>query len=242
MKIERAAATHVGRDRDENDDGVWIDEARAVRALRRDGRRLGSGRYATELAIAAVRERLDEGGLDPRAVLDDATRALLVAVNAAIFREQGRGRYGRGFACSSVLLAARGDEAVLAFAGACHALRVRDEACEVLAAPHDLAWKVHQALEHVDFAAIAITPRNVIANLLGLSLEPTIESALEVLRRDDVFVLCSDPVIEQVSPGELTAIVRAHERVQAMADAIVALEVARGGAANATALVVRVTG
>jgi len=186
MKIECAAATHVGRDRDENDDGVWIDEARGLCALF-DGMvgAWGSGRYATELAIAAVRERLDGGGLDPRAVLDDATRALLVAVNAAIFREQGRGRYGRGFACSSVLLAARGDEAALAFAGACHALRVRDEACEVLAAPHDLAWKVHQALEHVDFAAIAINPRNVIANLLGLSLEPTIESALEVLRRDD---------------------------------------------------------
>ncbi|MFO0563135.1 MAG: protein phosphatase 2C domain-containing protein [Polyangiales bacterium] len=244
MKIECGAATDMGRDRDENEDAFWIDEARGMCAVI-DGiaGARSSGTFAAQLALTTLRAHAERHAPRATTALDDEARSLLRSVNDAILREQGRSPYGRGFGCSAVLIVLGDDEVALASSGVCVALRVRDDGqYEELSEAQDLRREYHRFARPFDFDADRVAPRKVIAGMLGIQAAPRIESTLELVRPGDLFVVCTDPVLDSVTPSEIASIVREHERVQSMADAIVARSVARSGAMNATALVARAAG
>lgn len=234
--LDCASATETGIERDYNEDGAWRDEARGLCAVL-DGMSgaARSGRYATELAMTAFASE----DLSSSLSLDDRARALIASGHHAVYRAQGLPPYGIGFGCSAVVLCASRDEVAIASAGACTALRVRDGEPERIARPHDLEWDRDRRGGWIEGAAPIANPRSVLVNLLGINRSTQIDSALLTLRRDDVFVLCTDPLIECVSAAEIARIVGRDRSARTSADTIIALAVERVVTGNATVVVAR---
>lgn len=240
MKLECASATFagVGRADEDNEDGLWIAEDHRGCALF-DGLSgaTGSGRFATALAI----ESLQRAPGERPAALDDHARASLQRASAHIAAAQGRWPYGSGFGCSATLLVIDEHELALSWAGDVLALLVRDEPARRLTRSHDLPWLFEHDQQWSMLAQRSSLPRNVLCSILGTS-NVVIESALELLRRDDRVLLCTASVQELLSDEQLASIVRAERAAQSAADAIIARVIERRCALNATALVARVCG
>jgi protein phosphatase len=231
LRHDIAGATHQGR-RDHNED-CYVADADHGLALVADG--MGGhagGEIASAIARDVVCSQLRRGQSLASAVLD-AHRAIQQAA------AEGAGRQGMGstvvvaqFAACEYQLAWVGDSRAYLWTGASLLQITRDHSfVEGLLA--SAAISLDEARHHPQ--------RHLITQALGAGDEPpTVDRIAGELGRDDVLLLCSDGLNDELSDATLAQLIAAPASDSAaLARRLVDAAVAAGGRDNVSAVVVR---
>lgn len=246
QKVQFATLSDVGMRRQNNEDSFAVQVSQSEEEYNRRGHLFlvadGMGGHAVgELASKIAAETIPHTYFkspiaDPRLSL----HAAVVAANTAIHEkgEQNKEFQRMGTTCSVLTLSSRG--AMLGHVGDSRCYRVRRDRIDQLTFDHSLEWEMRRrdgkAAEKIDFS----NHRNIILRSLGP--EPTVQVDLEgpfAVLPNDIFVLCSDGLSNQISDAEIGAITRELSPSQACR-LLIQIANLRGGPDNSTAIVARV--
>ena len=197
-----------------------------------------AGEIASRTAVEVLLDRWRAGGADDaarhlRACARDANSAVLTA-------SYERGRSGMGTTLTALAVAGR--QALIAHVGDSRAYLVRGDACEQLTSDHSrVAEMVRLKLISAERAADH-PARSQLTRSLGAAMSLQVDLVRRPVQTDDVFVLCSDGLWDEVARSEVLERVRASrtDPARGVAAALVATAVERGCADNVTAVVVRI--
>lgn len=233
MRVDGAAATHVGRIRKLNEDSYLLAEGLAIVADGMGGH--AAGDVASRIAIQAF----ENVGADPE------TESLVAATHDANTRIQEEAlahpeKAGMGTTLTGVALIRSGgvphwfvfnvgDSRTYRFAeGALQQLTVDHAEVTELIAQGRISPE--QARRH--------PLRNVITRALGSEpAEP--DTWLRPVGGLETFLLCSDGLTGELSDSEIEDILRRSEGAKATADELVSAAVSAGGRDNVTVIVLR---
>jgi serine/threonine protein phosphatase PrpC len=243
--LDIGLATDVGRVREGNEDAllaVHADGARYGQVLVAVADGMGghkAGEVASALAIAALRralQEIDASASAERLLIDAAelgNRTIWDAASDDIEKE------GMGTTLVCALLTADG-QAVIANVGDSRAYTVSNGTATLVTVDH--TWVNQQVLSGLmsERDARASPFRNLLTRTLGNApnVEVDVFSGLQ-LEAGDALILVSDGVTGYLDERDFAAIMSASTRAQNAAEQLVAEAVQRGGADNATAVVVR---
>ena len=252
--VVASAATHVGRVRDHNEDGHFIDADQQIFAVADGMGGHAAGEVASSTAVKRVSEAwsalplqrqaelyADSGDADARRRLLQSVRqgvvtAHLEIVDLAVANPE---RQGMGTTFTGFLIA--GGDAFFAHAGDSRAYLMRDGISVQLSEDHTILARLRAtALDgELDPAAVE-RYRCVLTNALGLGDATSVATFVVPLYSGDRILLCSDGVYEYFEENELGALISDSPSPARAAQGVVDLAVERGGADNATAVVVKV--
>ena len=250
--VVAAAITHVGNVRESNEDSHWVDDASGSFVVCDGMGGHAAGEVASARAVEVVRERWTapdvQGAVaacasDPaggRRSLLRALRAGVLAAHEQIVAESLADLRKRGMGTTFVGLKLAGSHAILAHAGDSRAYLVRDGIAEQLTEDHTLLARLAAAGVDVGVVGDGSRWRGVLTNALGIGDYTKVSTLALPLAAGDRFLLCSDGVSEYVSGEEIGAVLSAQPSPSRAAQRLVDLALERGGADNATALVVKV--
>lgn len=220
-----AAVSNVGRVRDENqdafveraDDGLW---------LVADGM---GGHQGGKLASQLVAERVQHA-----AATGDVTAmagALTAAITGANTDLRNRGEEQPGFdgGTTVVALCVRGEQGIALWAGDSRLYRLRGGELALLTRDHSVAEE----------SGIASADGQMLTRAVGGADLLVLEELRLDIRPGDRFLLCSDGLYGELTAAEIAACL-AEPDCAAAAQRLLALALERGGADNATAVVIAV--
>jgi serine/threonine protein phosphatase PrpC len=250
--VVAAAITHIGNVREHNEDSHWVDDISGSFVVCDGMGGHAAGEVASARACEVVRERwtapdvqtaVDACATDPgggRRSLLRALRAGVLAAHEQIVAESLSDLRKRGMGTTFVGLKLAGSHGVLAHAGDSRAYLVRDGIAEQLTEDHTLLARLAAAGVDVGVVGDGSRWRGVLTNALGIGDYTKVSTMALPLAAGDRFLLCSDGVSEYVSSEEIGAVLSAQPSPSRAAQRLVDLALERGGADNATALVVKV--
>jgi PPM family protein phosphatase len=242
--LDIGSSTDVGRIREANEDSML--------ALRPDGARAGQtliavadgmgGHKAGEVASALAVETLGQAlaQVDPADSAESWLHHAITLANQTIWESAAvdLDREGMGTTLVCALLNANG-QALIANVGDSRAYSVSDGAARLVTSDH--TW-VNQQVEagQMSEREARVSPfRSLLTRSLGSA--PQVEMDLFPLQlgAGDALVLVSDGVTTYLDEGDVGVVLRESHSAQEAAERLVAEAVKRGGADNATAVVVR---
>jgi len=222
LYFRSAAATDMGRVRDNNEDG-FVDRPEAGLWAVADG--MGGHSYG-EVASRMICDGLADFPLDgtfEEAI--DAARIRVQQVNDHLVRAAGSDPAERS-GSTVVLLLTRGARSAVLWAGDSRAYRWRDGTLERLTADHSLA-----ALAGPNAAESSIITRAV-----GIESDLTLDVHRDAVRTADRFLLCSDGLTRVLSEAEISAWMGAPS-IQTAVEGLVQATLDAGAPDNVTVLV-----
>jgi serine/threonine protein phosphatase PrpC len=211
--------TDQGRGRANNEDSVWVDQAKGLVVVA-DG--IGghrSGEKASTLAVSSIREHFDRlsasqsTGEVTAGRFSDETRRLAFCVklaNQAIFEaaRQNPDDKGMGTTCTAAII--RNGRLGLAHVGDSRCYLVRRGVMTQLTEDHSLA--THQARQGVPLPeATAAASQNILTRALGTEAEVTVDIDEHPLFPGGRLVLCSDGLDKEVEEDDLLRTVLAAD-------------------------------
>jgi len=229
---QSAAISNIGRVRDENQD-AFVERADEGLWLVADGM---GGHQGGRLASQLVAERVQHVAVtgDVTATARDMTTAILGA-NADL-RNRGEEQPGFGGGTTVVALCVRGEQGIALWAGDSRLYRLRGGELKQMTRDHSVAEEAG--------IAEAETPSDD-GHMLTRAVGGADLLALDELRLDiqpgDRLLLCSDGLYGDLTSEEIAARLAAPN-CAAATQSLVALALERGGADNATAVVIAVDG
>jgi len=235
MQVLWGAASHAGRVRDLNEDAFL---ARPSIFLVADG--MGghaAGEVASRLAVASF-AALPQSGLHA----EDIDLAIEQANASIVDQGSGSNREGMGTTVTGLaVVEAGGSEHWIVFnVGDSRVYRYADERLVQLSVDHSEVEELIGAGQITREQARSHPRRNIITRSLGTVPAPRADHWLLPPRHGDVFLICSDGLIDELTDEQISAVLEARRAPQAMANALVDLAVAAGGRDNITAIVVEV--
>jgi serine/threonine protein phosphatase Stp1 len=231
LRIEDAAATHVGNVRKENEDshlsvpqsGVW---------LVADG--MGghaNGQYASStIAQSLDRSRIPDGMEEAC----DAVAEAVHAANAMIFSKSLE--VGKQMGSTFVSLVVRGEEFAVLWAGDSRAYLYRDGQLVMLTRDHT---QVEAMLERgllTEEQAVDHPMKHVLARAVGVQETLQIDAIRDEISPRDVFLLCSDGLYAVVSDEEIARLL--GDKGPSACDDLIQMCLERGAPDNVTITVV----
>ena len=251
--IVGAAATHVGKVRDHNEDAHFIDADLGVFLVCDGMGGHAAGEVASELAIEAIRREwasqamrevvdhwLERGTPEAKKQVLEAIRDGVLAAHDSILTEADRDATKSGMGTTLVGAVIVGGELVFAHAGDSRAYLVRDGISMQLTEDHTLLARLLAAGIDVDVSGEGSRFRSMLTNALGIGDEVKVSVFVVPLADGDRFLLCSDGISEYVPEKEVGDVLNKHPSPGRAAQQLVDLALERGGGDNATAVVVRV--
>jgi PPM family protein phosphatase len=243
--LDIGMATDVGRVREANEDALLVlrgDGLRAGQALVAVADGMGghkAGEVASALAIESLRAALEE--VDPRAAADDLLKHGMQLGNRTIWEAAGADidKDGMGTTLVCALLSSDG-QAVIANVGDSRAYSVIAGKAALVTADH--TWVNQQVLSgQMSEREARVSPfRNLLTRSLGNAPQVEVDVYTEVrLGMGDALVLVSDGVTGYLDERDVSIVLREASSAQQAAERLVEEAVERGGADNATAVVVR---
>jgi len=230
---QSAAISNVGCVRDENqdafveraDDGLWMVA---------DGM---GGHQGGKLASQLVAERVQRVAVtgDVAAIARDLTTAILGA-NADL-RNRGEEQPGFDGGTTVVALCVHGEQGIALWAGDSRLYRLRGGELKQLTRDHSVAEEAGGAAG----GGIASDDGHMLTRAVGGADLLALEELRLDIRPGDRLLLCSDGLYGELMPEEIAARLAAPD-CAAAAQSLVALALERGGADNATAVVIAVDG
>jgi len=229
-----AAATHVGRVRDHNEDlalvrpdlgifavadgmGGHADGALAAQTVVEALQSVGRAETAADL-LARIEDRIIRANRDLTAIARTRGGAIIGSTLAAVLT------FGENYACL--------------WAGDSRIYLVRGGRISQLSRDHS---EVQELLDRGLISAEearAWPRRNIITRAIGVSAEPELDLVDGALEPDDRFVICSDGLTAHVADAEILATVDGRDPQEAC-DALIALTLERGASDNVTVVVLR---
>jgi PPM family protein phosphatase len=251
--IVGAAATHVGKVREHNEDAHFFDQDAGLFLVCDGMGGHAAGEVASAIAIRTIRLNwagddttrlidgwLDKGSPDAKKALLGVIRAGVTAAHDAIIDEAIRDESKKGMGTTLVGAVIVGNELVFAHAGDSRAYMVRDAIAMQLTEDHTLLARLLAAGIDVDQSGEGSRFKSMLTNALGIGDECKVSTFVVPLADGDRFLLCSDGISEYVPEEEVGEVLTKQPSPARAAQRLIELALERGGADNATAIVVRV--
>lgn len=251
--IVGAAVTHVGNVREHNEDAHYFDAELGILIVCDGMGGHAAGEVASAIAIKTIRERwadpetlevadvwLARGTAIAKKQLLTWLRDGVLAAHHAIVAEAERDTAKAGMGTTLVAAMIVGSELVFAHAGDSRAYMVRDGISTQLTEDHTLLQRLLAAGIEVDVTGDGARFRSMLTNALGIGQECKVTTFVVPLADGDRFMLCSDGISEYVEEAEVGEVLAKQPSPARAAQKLVELALERGGADNATAVVVRV--
>lgn len=251
--IVGAAVTHVGNVREHNEDAHFFDAELGVLLVCDGMGGHAAGEVASAIAVQTIRERwsdpetqevadvwLDRGTAIAKKQLISWLRDGVLAAHDAILGEAERDptKGGMGTTLTGAMIV--GSELVFVHAGDSRAYIVRDGIAMQLTEDHTLLQRLLAAGIEVDVSGDGSRFRSMLTNALGIGTECKVSTFVVPLADGDRFMLCSDGISEYVEEHEVGEVLCSQPSPARAAQKLVDLALERGGADNATAVVIRV--
>ncbi len=246
--------SHVGRVRDHNEDSFLVDTDSQVFLVADGMGGHAAGEVASKMAVdgvaaswlgssmrAQVREYAASADIDRRKKLLAALRDGVFSAHERIVKlgESDASKTGMGTTLTGFLIA--GGEGLFAHAGDSRAYLIRDRIPVLLSEDHTISSRLRAA--GIDRGIEGPEPerwKGVLTNALGLADDTRISTFVLPLYCGDRIVLSSDGVHDYLSEVEVGQAVLAAASPSLAAQSLVKMALDRGGADNATCIVVKV--
>lgn len=246
VQVEASARTAAGR-RGNNEDACCAEPGLGLFAVADGMGGYEGGEVASQLVIESLlevfwRDARDADATWPFAMdpqLGLAENLACVAVRAAHAEVVAR-REGKLSSMGSTVaaLVVRDGKAVVAHVGDSRVYRLRDGVLRQLTEDHSVYAEMQRAGAEVP-ARENCAYLNVITRAVGLSGGARPDVASELARPGDVYLLCTDGLVEGLPEARMAELVGAFSPDEAV-EALVAEAIAGGSRDNVTAVVVRV--
>lgn len=228
----------------ENDAGVMSADAVPALLMVADGvGGAASGEIAsslaTQVAYDSLRERWERGALRGAVIIADSLQQAVIAANTAIHEQSRANRSHHGMGTTATVGLVVNGMIYFAQVGDSRAYIVRGGVARQMTKDQSLVQRMVDAGKLTPEQAERSEHRNIILQALGP--EPTIvpEFTRDRLLNDDVVVLCSDGLSNQVSAQEISAFVAQHEDLESLCEAMVERALETGAPDNVTVVVGR---
>jgi PPM family protein phosphatase len=241
MDLRWGAASHIGLVRTANEDAMLAQTGLFAVADGMGGH--AAGEVASSLALAELRQRLDESSaLEANAVID----AIRVANEAVHLRAVEQPSL-RGMGTTLTLIAvsgADGDQShfVLANVGDSRAYLFADHVLRQLTRDHSYVADLVAAGEISAEEALIHPHRHVVTRALGVEPLVAVDTWMITPEAGDRYLLCSDGLVNEIDDEAIAAILATHTDPQAAAEALVDAANQAGGRDNTTVIVLDVGG
>ncbi len=248
------AATDIGAVREHNEDSHFVDPDKQIFIVCDGMGGHAAGEVASSMAVRIAREAwtepamklrirhyVERGDAETRRALIHALRQGVVNAHLDIIEAARRDhdKHGMGTTFTGLLIA--GGEAIFAHAGDSRAYLVRDDIAMQLSEDHTLLARLHAS--GIDPAAAEVHNmrwKGVLTNALGIADGTRVATFIVSLYSGDKILLCSDGITEYVVESEIAQVLISAPSPTLAAQQLVNMAVERGGADNATAVVVKV--
>ncbi|MEM7287796.1 MAG: Stp1/IreP family PP2C-type Ser/Thr phosphatase [Actinomycetota bacterium] len=224
--------TDVGRVRQINEDSVHAQDGLYVVA---DGM---GGHSGGEVASAVAIETVSAGG--PPADIDELIEAVRSAPGAILERAVAEPElYGMGTTLCAIARLAD-DRLGLVNVGDSRIYLFADGELHQVSEDHSLVGELYRA-GHLSEDEAAVHPqRNIVTRALGIGDELLVDYWELPARAGDVFLLCSDGLVDEVSDNQIAAAMRRLDDPNEVVDELVRLANDSGSRDNVSVLIVRV--
>ncbi len=228
----------------ENDAGVLRAEAIPSLLMVADGvGGAASGEIASSLATQVsfdnLRERWERGALKGAVVIADSLQQAVIAANQAIHTESRANRSHHGMGTTATLALVVGGMVYFAQVGDSRAYIVRNGVARQMTKDQSLVQRMVDAGKLTQEQAERSEHRNIILQALGPETTVVPEFTRDRLLNDDVVVLCSDGLSNQMSSSEIAAAVSKHDDLEALTEALIQRALETGAPDNVTTVVGR---
>ncbi|MBP9086559.1 MAG: protein phosphatase 2C domain-containing protein [Kofleriaceae bacterium] len=251
--IVAAAVTDVGKVREHNEDSHFIDAEAGVFIVCDGMGGHAAGEVASTIAVKEVRARwrsdavedmisiwLHKPSPESRLAVLGALQTAVTDAHLAIVAEARRDLQKRGMGTTIVAVRVIGGDAFFAHAGDSRGYLVRDGIAMQVTEDHTLLARLLAAGIDVDTTGDGARFRSMLTNALGIGDECRVSTFVLPLADGDRFLLCSDGISEYLPEKEIGEVLTLQASPARAAQKLVDLALERGGADNATAVVVRV--
>ncbi len=197
------------------------------------------GEVASSTAVTVMTEEF--GKAQPGAMLISLLPRLVQFANSAVHDRTLAPEFrGKKMATTLVACALRHDQAIVSHVGDSRCYLVRSGTARQITQDH--TWVNEQRkLGLISAAEIAASEsRHVLIRSLGPEMFVSPDTTAITLQPDDVLVLCSDGLHDELKPEEMAGIVSQHRNIEEIANELVARAVQIDGNDNTTAQVIRV--
>jgi serine/threonine protein phosphatase PrpC len=249
MDLKAIGLTHVGRQRQHNEDAFLVaDDAKLF--LVADG--MGghaAGEIASRIAVDSISEFIlhtkEDDGTWPHAYDEHfgrATNRLMAALrlaNTRVLEAMRKDARLRGMGTTVVACLADDSKISVAHVGDSRAYLIRNGELSRLTNDHSWVFEQVQAGMLTEAEAEKHPLRNVITRALGGALSVTPDAAEVDAQSGDVYLLCSDGLTGMVPEDEILRIVSEHADLEKACQKLIDIANERGGLDNVTAILVK---
>ncbi len=196
---------------------------------------------ATEVAFTSLRQFSERGALKGAVVIADSLQQAVLAANRAIHNHSRENRVHHGMGTTATIALVVGGMVYFAQVGDSRAYIIRDGVAHQMTKDQSLVQRMVDAGKLTQEQAERSEHRNIILQALGP--EPTItpEFTRDRLRHNDVIILCSDGLSNQVGAGEIASIVNTKVELEPICDALIDRAIETGAPDNVTVVAGRYT-
>ncbi|HSP16189.1 MAG TPA: Stp1/IreP family PP2C-type Ser/Thr phosphatase [Thermoanaerobaculia bacterium] len=249
MEVEAQGLTHVGRQRQHNEDAFLV-ETNAKLFLVADG--MGghaAGEIASRIAVDSISEFIlhtkEDDGTWPHAYDEHykrSTNRLMAAVrmaNTRVLEAMRKDARLRGMGTTVVACLADNDVMSFAHVGDSRAYLIRNNNLNRITNDHSWVFEQVQAGMLTEAEAEKHPLRNVITRALGGALQVNPDASEVETKPGDVFLLCSDGLTGMVPEEEILRIVTQTDKLEDACQRLIDTANERGGLDNITAILVK---
>jgi PPM family protein phosphatase len=260
--IEIAGKTDVGLVREHNEDSFLIGNlamgdafsendlgvmrAEAVPALLMVADGVGgaaSGEIASSLATQVVfdklRERASQGALKGAIVIADSLTQAVVAANQAIHEHSKENRSHHGMGTTATVGLVVSGMVYFAQVGDSRAYIIRNGVAKQMTKDQSLVQRMVDAGKLTPEQAERSEHRNIILQALGPEKAIVPELTRDRLMNDDLLVLCSDGLSNQMAAQEIAGMAAVNRDLEGLCDALIRRAIDTGAPDNVTVVVGR---
>jgi serine/threonine protein phosphatase PrpC len=232
MKITHGATTHSGQVRKENEDALLVEGRLYVVADGMGGH--NAGEVASAMAIKSLQAAAS--GITDEASLNTA----FDKANEAIYEESMTNHVHHGMGTTIAALVLTDDSVVVGNIGDARIYRWHEGNLSRITKDHSYVQElVDEGIISLEEARVH-PRRNIVTRALGIDGEVEASTSTLPITVGARYILCSDGLVDEVTDGEIAAILTRHSDSQAAAEALVSAANAAGGRDNVTVIVVDV--
>ena len=250
MEVKAYGLTHVGRQRQHNEDSFLVaDEAKLF--LVADG--MGghaAGEIASRIAVDSISEFIvhtkEDDGTWPHAYDEHYTRttnrlmAALRMANTRVLEAMRKDARLRGMGTTVVAAMADGGKMSVAHVGDSRAYMIRHGKISRITSDHSWVFEQVQAGMLTEAEAEKHPLRNVITRALGGALSVNPDASEIDSKPGDIYLLCSDGLTGMVPEEEILKLVTANtDDLEKACKELIDMANERGGLDNVTAILVK---
>ena len=251
MEVKAFGLTHVGRQRQHNEDTFLVEDGVKLFLVADGMGGHAAGEIASRIAVDSISEFIlhtkEDDGTWPHAYdesLKRSTNRLMAAVrmaNTRVLEAMRKDARLRGMGTTVVAcLADDGNVMSVAHVGDSRAYLIRDNSLNRITNDHSWVFEQVQAGMLTEAEAEKHPLRNVITRALGGALQVNPDASEVETKPGDVFLLCSDGLTGMVPEDEILRVVtQNHDDLEAACGKLIETANERGGLDNITAILVK---